>query len=369
MSIDTTDITAAPVADIRNLVTVETVVDVRPIENADAIEAITVRGWTLVAKKGEFVVGDPCVYFELDSALPLTDPRFEFLAARSTKMVDEKPVHVLKTARLRGVYSQGLALPLADFPEVISVIKHTEMYAGDVKDYDLANLLGIFKYEPPLPANLNAIGLFPSHLLRKTDSERVQNLTAEYADIVAAGPWIATEKVDGTSLTVLRDADGTLRVAQRNYELAPPEENQTPNLYWAAVLNNDLGSMLAPNTAIQAEIAGPGIQGNPLGLPSVKVVIFSYLVGGEPQPRSEWPTPVSEDAFFAPVYDIDLPDTVAGSIEQVEKIRSLVAAQFKQDKGAEGVVWHRENGQPLDSLVGRSNFKSLSNKYLTKHDR
>lgn len=339
----------------RNLVTIEEIHNVSPIEGADAIEQVTVRGWTVVTKKGEFKTGDTCLYFELDSALPVADERFAFLEPRGVKTVNGVQVHVLKTARLRGVYSQGLALPLADFPEVIGV------------DTDLANLLGIFKYEPPLPmGGMNVVGTFPQQYGRKTDSERVQNLTAEYADIVAAGPWIATEKADGTSLTVIRDETGSIRVCNRNWELGAPETGQSPNIYWRAVLNNDLASMLDVNTTLQAEITGPDIQKNPLGLPSVKVIVFSYLVGGVPQPRSKWPAPSSPDVFYAPVYDMELPDTVAGSVQQVEKIRSLVAKQFKQDKGAEGIVWHRENGEALESLRGRSNFKALSNKYILK---
>ncbi len=50
---------------MRKLVTLETVVEVRPIPDADAIEAVVIRGWVVVAKRGEFQVGDCCVYFRL----------------------------------------------------------------------------------------------------------------------------------------------------------------------------------------------------------------------------------------------------------------------------------------------------------------
>jgi hypothetical protein len=66
---------------MRKLVTLETVTEVRPIPDADAIEAIVIRGWVVVAKRREFQAGDRCVYFEIDSALPLSDERFAFLGA------------------------------------------------------------------------------------------------------------------------------------------------------------------------------------------------------------------------------------------------------------------------------------------------
>ena len=47
----------------RKLASVQYVHDIWPIEGADRIECIGVLGWRCVAKKGEFMVGDPCVYF------------------------------------------------------------------------------------------------------------------------------------------------------------------------------------------------------------------------------------------------------------------------------------------------------------------
>lgn len=47
---------------MRKLVTVRTVDAIRPIPGADAIECAIVEGWTVVIKKGEFAVGDRCVF-------------------------------------------------------------------------------------------------------------------------------------------------------------------------------------------------------------------------------------------------------------------------------------------------------------------
>lgn len=48
---------------MRRLTSVEKVIDIRPIENADNIEVATVKGWDIVVKKNEFKVDDEAVYF------------------------------------------------------------------------------------------------------------------------------------------------------------------------------------------------------------------------------------------------------------------------------------------------------------------
>jgi hypothetical protein len=49
----------------RKLASVQKVVNIRPIEGADAIEVATVQGWdVVVAKKDAFKVGDNVVYIE-----------------------------------------------------------------------------------------------------------------------------------------------------------------------------------------------------------------------------------------------------------------------------------------------------------------
>jgi hypothetical protein len=51
----------------RPMATIQKVVKIYPIEKCDNIEQIEVLGWQLIAKKGEFKVGDFCVYVEVDS--------------------------------------------------------------------------------------------------------------------------------------------------------------------------------------------------------------------------------------------------------------------------------------------------------------
>jgi len=88
---------------MRTLASIQKVLSIEPIPDADQIEKITVLGWELVTKKNEFKVGDLCVYCECDSILP-ERPEFEFLA----------PVkYRIKTRRMKGQISQGIAFPLS----------------------------------------------------------------------------------------------------------------------------------------------------------------------------------------------------------------------------------------------------------------
>lgn len=335
----------------RRLATVEQVRAVTPIPDADAIESVTVRNWTVVVKRGQFAAGDRVVYFEIDTALPLSDERFAFLAPRGRATITvngvERDVHVLKTARLRGVYSQGLVIP-AD-----------ETLADAEIGQDVADRFDVVKFEPPLPAGGSGqiAGVFPSHLGRKTDSERAQNFTAQQWATVQTHPWIATEKVDGTSVSIFCDHDGTAIVAGRNWRIADGD-----NLYWNALraaLPEAL-TELSPGEGVQAEIVGPGIQGNRLGLSAVRVLVFSFLRNREAQEREQWPAWARDAAV--PIVDIEIPETVEQMVEEVDGMKSRVSP----GRLAEGIVFHHAHGTALAELDNRSTWKVISNKFLVK---
>ena len=75
----------------RNLASVQYVPHITPIEGADRIDCVHVLGWKCVANKGQFQVGDHCVYMEVDSFLPVCD-RFEFLRGNSFKKNEILPL-------------------------------------------------------------------------------------------------------------------------------------------------------------------------------------------------------------------------------------------------------------------------------------
>jgi hypothetical protein len=88
---------------MRKLCTIQFIKDLVAIPQADNIQKATILGWEVVVKKGEFKVTDPCVFCEIDSIMPDL-PEFEFL--RQSKFR-------IRTIRLRGQVSQGIAFPLS----------------------------------------------------------------------------------------------------------------------------------------------------------------------------------------------------------------------------------------------------------------
>ena len=96
----------------RKLASIQRIGKVLPIEGADAIEIVMINSWKVVSKKGEFNEGDLCVYFEIDSFLPM-EKDFEFLRKSSYKKMGDLEGFRLKTIKLRGQVSQGLCLPLS----------------------------------------------------------------------------------------------------------------------------------------------------------------------------------------------------------------------------------------------------------------
>ena len=95
----------------RKLATIRKIDDIGPIEGADAIEVATVGGWKVVIKKDEYQVGDLAIYCEIDSWIP-TDLAPFLSKGKEPRTYNGIKGEKLKTAKLRGVCSQGLLLKL-----------------------------------------------------------------------------------------------------------------------------------------------------------------------------------------------------------------------------------------------------------------
>lgn len=123
----------------RKLATIQTIKDIQPIPDADAIEVAKVMGWEVVIKKNEYKVGDKVVYFEIDSYLP-REPRYEFLEKACLRNIPVLGEGLrLKTIKLRGQISQGLLMPLSVYPEH----NLSELKVGT----DVTELLGVRLFE------------------------------------------------------------------------------------------------------------------------------------------------------------------------------------------------------------------------------
>lgn len=250
---------------VRKLASVQYVHDVWPIDGADKIECIGVLGWRCVAKKGEFAVGDLCVYFEIDSFLPIR-PEFEFLRSgcyKNSELLGEG--FRLRTQRFRGQISQGLCLPL-------SILGEGQWSIGE----DVTELLGVRKWEIEERATSNGtiIGSLPAGI-PKTEESRIQaepGLLEEFAGL----PYYITTKMDGTSATMFR-IDGRFGVCGHNYEYA--DDGNCSFWGWAHEfqLEERLKAAGLDNIAIQGEFCAPGIQRNPLKLQRPNWYVFTVV--------------------------------------------------------------------------------------------
>ena len=90
----------------RELAYVVIIDGIEPIEGYDRVELAVVGGWRVIVQKDQFKVGDPAIYFEVDSKVPSDRECFAFLAKRKYK---------IKTLRMCGVISQGLLMHANDF--------------------------------------------------------------------------------------------------------------------------------------------------------------------------------------------------------------------------------------------------------------
>ena len=250
---------------MRKLATIVNVEDVVPINGADKIELAKVRGWRCVVGKEQFKKGDVAVYMEVDSILPL-EQRYEFLRKSSYKKTEWCEGFRIKTMNFLKCLSQGVLMPLQDFPEL----------AGYSIGEDVTEKLKIVKYDPPVAPHLAGTvkGSFPS-CCRISDMERIQNcphLWNELMELV----FEVSEKVDGCSGTYFYN-DKQFGVCSRNLELCFDEKNT----YWRMSLKYGIESAMARyfdktghNIAIQGEILGEGIQSNKLGIKGHCMKVF-----------------------------------------------------------------------------------------------
>lgn len=253
----------------RKLASIQKVLSVIQIPNADSIEQITVLGWSLIAKKGEFKVGDLCVFFEIDSILPDGPEWSEFMRPKKFRV---------KTMKLNslGVISAGLALPLSILPSVDVAMINPD-FGKHVEGDDVTELLGVKKHEVLDDVNLNGTGNvkgkpFPA-AIPKTDETRLQSIPW-VLEIMAGQEYYITQKYDGCSATYFIDpVTDAFRVASRNLEL---EEND--GIWWRIAHEWNIEAALRTEPAgmvIQGEITGPGVQRNRMGWDKHQFNIFT----------------------------------------------------------------------------------------------
>ena len=343
----------------RKMATIRPIWTIDPIEGADAIEVATVGGWKIVVRKGEFTTSDFVIYCEIDSWIPTEIAPF-LSKGQEPRVFEGIRGERLRTVKLRGQLSQGLLLPLDILLGKVgelnfNLLRHHE-------GMDVSELLGIKKYEAPIPAQLagEVKGMFPS-FIPKTDQERIQNLTAELAEWQKNNyTFEVTEKLDGTSMTAFM-VDGEFSICSRNLELKPNPDN---SMFRAAAAQNLEVKLrtTARNLALQGALIGNGIQGNKYKLTGQSFYVFDiYDIDA-----NRYLTPKERKEFVARWELNHVP-----VFKSAASLEGLTVEQLL--KGAEGKsVMGDITGPEQEGLVYKCNeaevsFKCISNKFLLKN--
>lgn len=369
---------------MRKLVTYRTISDVWEHPNADRLDIVVIDGWQVVTQRGNFQKGDPCCFFEIDSFLPVDDPRFEFLSKTGVKKDASGQQRVrLRTIKLRGEISQGLALPWNQF--------HEFHERTDLDQIDMAQVLNVIKYQRPFPTVTNAAGSFPD-TTPKTDEERIQNIHEEYSNLYHDDLFVPTLKLDGSSCTVLpvqdpdnwkntdsvitnainvRDHRGDkvaeVAVCSRNLQLkvdaeshfwkaTAPEITDYPNPDVVAAVIHELTENNR-SLAIQGEVIGPGIQKNPEKLNNFKFYVFNiYDIRDGHYLNWQQVTELCDEHNLNHVPAIDEPHKPFSDFD-LNQLLKYSDGPSLNNKRREGIVWKKCDD-------GDVSFKVISNAFL-----
>lgn len=348
---------------MRKLASIQYVHDITPIKNADRIELVHVLGWQVVCKKGEFHAGDHAVYFEIDSFLPM-DERYSFLKNSSYKKSDILGEgYKLRTVTLRGELSQGLLLPLSDFPEITT----------DELGTDVTELLHVRKWDIEERATDSGtiIGSLPNGV-PKTDETRVQ-VAPELIRELGNQPYYITTKMDGSSHSISIDDEGNFHVAGHSYEYADDGKSSFYDLVKKNGFEQKLRAYLADHhfssMTVQGEFCAPKIQGNPVKLKTPHWFVFTAIADWKRLGMKETKDVCKAlDAEMVPVTETgDHFDEKYPTVEDVlaRADREMYRIGMEKVK-AEGIVVRPVEPVYSDLVCGYLSMKAVSNKYLLK---
>lgn len=369
----------------RKMATLRIIDDVVPIQDADRIESVRLGGWNVVVNKGDFKKGDVVVYFEIDTFLPTDKPQFKFLEARGVRTMAKDGVeiqgHVLKTIRLRGTYSQGLVLPLSEFPEVENQYKLLRTLPDfDATEHrDVSDIVGVWEYYKPLPPGHDSFTgkTYDHEVAPRTDAERIQNVSEEAFNLIKRCDYYVSVKVDGTSMTMVYDPRfEKIRLFSHNYELKT--DTGIGQISYDAAKEAGIVDFCEANHGItvQYELCGPKIQSDRLALGKYRAFPFSVF---DMQTR-EYRNPYEIDEIkksCTPLLDLNLDDfeKTTDLLDYIDGFKGHVT----KNRLDEGIVVHvigyskipdSEQARTrviLDKNIGlQRQMKVINNKYLLK---
>lgn len=389
-----------PKTNERELAYIVEVAETKQLEGYDSVHYVRVNGWWCVAPK-QLKQGDKAIYFEIDSVLPKEDSRFAFM---------EKRKYRVKTQKICKVMSQGLVLPLTDFPEF------SKLKVGDF----VTEKLNVTLYDPDDNGNRSCskpkISAFQKAMdrhrkffnfppvkflmrfklfriamqkifvhkkdkigwpawLPKTGSERIQNLP----QLLNNGEeYVVTEKVDGCSTSFILNEKDVYFVGSHNVLVYSSKDKDSEKIadgnkyfktnIWLETgekynMNDKLFKIKIENKlktiAIQGETYGDKVQKRNYSMNHDKrdFVVFHIFFNGQRLPIQQM-IQICDKYSLPHVHVFDwkykLPDSIDKIIECVDSKCSKI-----DGKEIEGFVFYSQDGQ--------RNFKCVSPNYLLKY--
>ena len=400
----------------RELAYVVLIDGIEPIPGYDRVEHAIVGGWRVIVQKGQFKVGDPAIYFEIDSRVPSDKECFAFLEKRNYKV---------KTLKMCKTISQGLLMHPSDFGwdwyidegKNIPYIYNNqteERYYPDNESRFLTKKLDVTyaddednqrkaapvdKYKKMAQRHPDIFKKpwarwmmrhewgrkvmffffgkkkdqkngWPSWV-SKTDEERVQNMPWILED---SGDWVATEKLDGTSttFTMKRGKFGKKNFYVCSRNVCFGEENKPcyydTNVYWEMAKKYNIFEVLSKMLekypqedwiTIQGETYGEGVQKRDYSLTGRDFAAFNLIFSSKGRVGTlEMLKILSE--YDVPCVPVLEPRMKINQFENVDAILAYADGDsIKDDKPREGIVFR--------STDGTKSFKAVSNSFLLKY--
>ena len=399
----------------RELAYVVVINGIEPIPGYDRVEHAIVGGWRVIVQKDQFKVGDPAIYFEIDSRVPSDKECFAFLEKRHYKV---------KTLKMCKTLSQGLLMHASDFGWIIenSVIddhpviiddENKPHYATDESRF-LTKKLGVTyaddednsrkapsvdKYKK---MEMRHRKLFKNPIIhwfmrykfsrevmffffgkkkdkkngwpswvQKTDEERVQNMPWILKN---DEDWIATEKIDGSSTTFTmkrgRFGKKEFYVCSRNvcFDSVDKPCYYDTNIYWEMAKKYDIFNVLSkllefyPKEewiTIQGETYGMGVQRRDYSIAYHDFMAFNLIFSSQGRVGTESMTGLLT-SYGIPCVPIVENSMKINQFENVDAILTYAEGDSLIDKHPrEGIVFRTTDGQ--------KSFKAVSNSYLLKY--
>lgn len=142
-------------------VTVTHIEEIMEHSNADRLAIAKIYGWNVVTQKDRYRPGHKVIYVPVDSLLPEDLEKKLFPEGSKIKLHNSR----IRSIKIRGAMSQGMIIDAAELG-----------LQDEPLETDVAERLGITKYEPPVAS-------LPAGMHVKTSKKKVNPNFSKYSDI------------------------------------------------------------------------------------------------------------------------------------------------------------------------------------------